>query len=198
MERKASHNLLTRSFRMFKFSSVVILSVFTFINIATAAQPGPYAGQEQREIKALSSEEIQIYLAGKGAGFAKAAELNRYPGPSHVLELADSLQLSEEQKARTKSIFDEMQKQAIRQGTALVEKERELDRLFAKGSVTADSLRATLKEIGTLQAEVRRAHLQAHLEQQTVLTKTQIAKYNELRGYDSQSGHSQGRHSQGH
>jgi Spy/CpxP family protein refolding chaperone len=183
---------------MLKFSSVVILSVFAFINIATAAQPGPYAGQEQREIKALSPEEIQSYLAGKGAGFAKAAELNRYPGPAHVLELADTLQLSEAQKARTQSIFDVMQKQAVRQGKALVEKERELDRLFSAGTVTADSLRSTLKQIGALQAEVRRAHLQAHLEQHAVLTKTQIAKYNELRGYASPNGPQHGGRSHSH
>ncbi len=183
---------------MLKFSSVVILSVFAFMNATSAAQPGPYAGQEQREIKALSPDEIQSYLAGKGAGFAKAAELNRYPGPAHVLELADTLQLSAEQKAHTKSIFDVMQKEAVRQGKALVEKERELDRLFAAGTVTADSLRATLKQIGALQAEVRRAHLQAHLEQRAVLTKTQIAKYNELRGYASQNSQPHGGRSHSH
>lgn len=183
---------------MIKSSSAVILSVFAFLNAASAAQPGPYAGQEQREIKALSADEIRSYLAGKGAGFAKAAELNDYPGPAHVLELADSMQLSEEQKARTQSIFDAMQKEAVRQGKALVEKERDLDRLFATGKVTADSLRVTIREIGALQAEVRRAHLQAHLEQQAVLTKTQIAKYNELRGYVSKNGQTHGGHSQNH
>jgi len=183
---------------MIKSSSIVILALFVFLNTANAAQPGPYAGQEQREIKALSADEIQSYLTGKGAGFAKAAELNRYPGPAHVLELADSLQLSEEQKTRTKSIFNVMQKEAVRQGKALVEKERELDRLFATGTVTTDSLRATIKQIGALQAEVRRVHLQAHLEQQVVLTKSQIAKYNELRGYASKNGQTHGGHSQNH
>ena len=183
---------------MFKPSGVVILFAFAFLNTGSTAQTGPYAGQEQREIKALSAEEIQNYLAGKGAGFAKAAELNHYPGPAHVLELADSLQLSEEQKARTKSIFNVMQKEAVRQGKALVEKERELDRLFATGKVTADSLRVTVREIGALQAEVRRAHLQAHVEQQAVLTKTQIAKYNELRGYVSKNGQMHGGHSHSH
>ena len=32
-------------------------------------------------------------------GLALAAELNGYPGPSHVLELADKLELSAEQRA---------------------------------------------------------------------------------------------------
>ena len=127
---------------MFKFFSVVILSVFAFINTASATKLGSYAGQEEREIKALSPEEIQSYLAGKGAGLAKAAELNHYPGPAHVLELADKLQLSEKQKTRTKAIFDVMQKETVRQGKALVEKERELDRQFAAEVITSDGLRS--------------------------------------------------------
>lgn len=180
---------------MFKFSSIVILSALVFINTASATQPSSYDGQEQREIKALAPEEIQSYLAGKGAGLAKAAELNHYPGPAHVLELADKLQLSEEQKARTKAIFDAMQKEAVRQGKALVEKEQELDRQFAAGVITTDSLRSTLKQIGELQAEVRRAHLQAHLEQKAILTKEQIAKYDELRGYASRNKSEHGDHS---
>ena len=182
---------------MFKLCSVVLFA-FAVANTASAIQPSSYVGQEQREIKALSPEEIQSYLAGKGAGLAKAAELNHYPGPAHVLELTDKLQLSEEQKTRTKAIFNSMQKKAIYQGKALIEKERELDRLFASGTATPDSLRSTLNQIGALQAEVRRSHLQAHIEQQALLTKTQIAKYDELQGYTSQSGSGHGGHSHKH
>ena len=183
---------------MYKFSSVVLLSVFAFINTASATQPGSYAGQEQREIKALAPEEVQSYLAGKGAGLAKAAELNHYPGPAHVLELADKLQLNEEQKLRTKAIFDAMQKEAVRQGKTLVEKEQALDRQFAAGVVTTDSLRANLQQIGELQAEGRRSHLQAHIEQRAILTQAQIAKYDELRGYASQNNSGHADHSHKH
>ncbi len=183
---------------MFKFTSVVAISVLALINTASATQPGLYSGQEQREIKALSADEIQNYLAGKGAGLAKAAELNHYPGPAHVLELADKLSLSAEQKTRTKAIFDAMQKEAIRQGKSLVEKEQALDRQFAAGAVTTDSLHSVLKQIGALQADVRRAHLQAHIEQRAILTKVQIAKYDELRGYTSQSNTGPGEHSHKH
>ncbi len=183
---------------MLKHFSVVILSLFAFPNPVLAAQPSSYAGQQQRELKALSVEEVQGYLAGKGAGLAKAAELNHYPGPLHVLELADRLQLSEGQKARTQAIFDGMQQLAMRRGKALVEKEQELDRLFANGTVTANSLRSTLKQIGALQAEVRQSHLQAHIEQRAILTKTQIEKYDELRGYTSGTAAGHGGHSHKH
>ena len=183
---------------MLKFSSAITLAGLTLISAASAAPSAPYAGQQQRAIKALSTEEIESYLAGKGAGLAKAAELNHYPGPKHVLELAGELQLSDAQKSRTQAIFDAMQKEAVRQGRMLVEKEQELDRQFAAGAVTADSLRSALKQIGELQAEVRGAHLAAHVEQRAILTKTQIATYDELRGYTSGNAAGHGDHSHSH
>ena len=68
----------------------------------------PYRGQETREIKALSAQEVSDLLAGKGMGFAKAAELNGYPGPKHVLELAGPLALTPEQVEGTRAIFNDM------------------------------------------------------------------------------------------
>jgi hypothetical protein len=46
---------------------------------AVAAVPAasPYAGQQTREIKALSSEEVDGYLAGKGMGLAKEVDEER-------------------------------------------------------------------------------------------------------------------------
>lgn len=45
-------------------------------------------------------QEIQQYLNGGGMGCAKIAELNGYPGPKHVLELENELQLTEQQKKK--------------------------------------------------------------------------------------------------
>ena len=46
-----------------------------------------YAGQQARSIKSLSDDEIAALRKGEGMGMAKAAELNGYPGPAHVLQL---------------------------------------------------------------------------------------------------------------
>lgn len=175
------------------FSLTVVLALAA--SNAFANQATPYTGQEQRAIKALSADEIQSYLNGKGAGLAKAAELNHYPGPAHVLELADKLELSAQQKARTEAIFKAMQADAIRWGQALVDKEQELDRRFASAAITPQELRSFLEQIGKLQAEVRRAHLQAHLQQRAVLSVEQVAKYDSLRGYGSGQGHGHSGHS---
>ena len=151
--------------------------------------PSPYAGQESRDIKALSSDEVQQLLAGKGMGFAKAAELNGYAGPKHVLELASELELTAEQRTRTQALFASMQTKAVALGRQLVDEERKLDRLFAGASITEDSLQKSVARIGALQADVRAAHLEAHLEQARILTPEQRAHYQRLRGYHSPGAH---------
>jgi hypothetical protein len=63
----------------------------------------PYAGQQTRTIKALSPEDIAGLLEGEGMGMAKAAELNDYPDPVHVLALARELDLTASQRERRAS-----------------------------------------------------------------------------------------------
>src|SRR5690349_61947 len=57
----------------------------------------PYAGQQSRSVKALAEEDIAALQNGDGMGMAKAAELNGYPGPRHVLALVTELRLTEAQ-----------------------------------------------------------------------------------------------------
>lgn len=170
------------------------------IPLLALAQVGrsPYAGQAERPLKALSDEEIQDYLTGQGMGLAKAAELNGYPGPKHVLELAGQLQLADSQKAEAQRIRGRMLKEAKRLGGLIVEKERELDGLFAGGLIDGDRLRALTGQIARLQGELRAAHLQAHLEQRRVLTPGQIRKYDGLRGYGAGRANPHGGHEHNH
>jgi hypothetical protein len=73
----------------------------------------PYVGFEGRAIKSLSDQQIGDLRAGRGIGLALAAELNGYPGPSHVLELAESLGLSEAQRARVQELFVAMKAETV-------------------------------------------------------------------------------------
>jgi Spy/CpxP family protein refolding chaperone len=148
----------------------------------------PYAGQEVRAIKALSAEDMQALLNGQGMGLAKAAELNHYPGPRHVLDLATQLQLSETQRAETQRIYDRMHQEAVRFGTLVVDKERELDHLFATEAVDSQTLQHVTRQIAQLQGDLRLAHLQAHLEMKRVLSPEQIDTYDALRGYMVSTG----------
>jgi Spy/CpxP family protein refolding chaperone len=150
-------------------------------------------GLEHREIKALSAEQVAGYLAGDGMGFALPAELNHYPGPKHVLELATVLELASEQRKRTQEIFDVMKEEAQRLGREIVDREKQLDGLFAQGTISQESLDAVVGEIAALQGELRVAHLRAHLEMVATLTEDQIARYEKHRGYHGAPDHPHGR-----
>jgi hypothetical protein len=143
----------------------------------------PYRGLQEREIKALSPEQIADLRAGRGLGFALAAELNGYPGPLHVIELAERLGLSAAQRAAMQRFFEQMKAETVALGERLIEEERALDRLFADRKVTPESLQAVTQRIGTLQAQLRAAHLKYHLEAAGILTADQSRHYAELRGY---------------
>ena len=167
----------------FMFNALVILAVTPLAAAATAEPSSPYARQETREIKALSPAHIEGLLAGKGLGYGKSAELNRYPGPAHVLELAGELDLSESQLRATRAVHARMEEQARELGARLVAAEAELERSFRDETATESSLRSALAQIGQLQSELRAVHLLAHLEQRRLLSPDQINRYVHLRGY---------------
>lgn len=148
-----------------------------------AGVASPYADLLDRDIKALSPDEVEGLLAGKGLGFALPAELNGYPGPLHVLEGAAILGLTDEQRREVEDIRLRMTVQASTLGRRLVEAERALDRLFAGGEATADELDVLTAEAGRLRAAVRAAHLRAHIETRAALTGEQVTHYLRMRGY---------------
>lgn len=155
---------------------------------ADHAAHSQYASIQGREIKALDSATVANYLAGAGMGFALAAELNGYPGPRHVLELAEQLKLTDEQRLAMQRIFDEMQKQAVEVGTQIVELERQLDRRFAHRHVDAATIADLTGRIGALNGRVRTIHLAAHLDTTALLSDVQVRDYNRLRGYTAGGG----------
>jgi len=152
------------------------------------ADESPYAGEENRSIKSLSAEEISALESGGGMGFAKLAELNHYPGPKHVLELAHDLELTSPQLTKTRALFAEMQRNAMSLGHELLQAEKDLDREFESGTIDAESLNIALTDIGVIRAQLRYVHLEAHLRQRQVLTENQLMKYDELRGYRGIAG----------
>ena len=159
------------------------------LGVAPAAWPQthqPYAGLQGRSVKALSDQQIADLKAGRGMGLALAAELNGYPGPMHVLELASPLGLSDDQRAKVAGLFDAMKREAVPLGERLIAAETALDRLFADRTITASSLGEATRDIASLQGELRLAHLKYHLATLELLTSEQATRYSTLRGY---SGH---------
>jgi Spy/CpxP family protein refolding chaperone len=164
--------------------STSCVAIFALLGLASAfATDMPYAGQQTRTIKALSDQEVSDYVQGRGMGSSKAAELNHYPGPAHVLADSSRLELTDRQKTETQSVFDAMSAVAKRSGAAIVAKEAELDAFYASGQATPRTIKELVTELARLQAEFRYAHLSAHRAMRTILTSEQIARYDAMRGY---------------
>ena len=154
--------------------------------ISLATDQSPYAGVGVRAIKSLSEQEIESLRNGDGMGFAKLAELNHFPGPIHVLELSDQLGLTSSQLAATTSLCEEMRVNAVALGEEFLAAELQLDQDFETESISSESLENALIEIGSLRAQLRYIHLEAHLRQKKLLTSEQISIYDSLRGYHSE------------
>ena len=171
---------------------VLLLAAFPAL-----AQHSPYAGQETREVKALSPEEIAELLDGRGMGMAKAAELNAYPGPAHVLDLGAQLGLDDRQRDALQAVKQAMTAAARSLGADILGRERELDRMFAEGRADRETVARTAEDIGRLQGRLRGVHLAAHIETRALLSAAQIRRYDELRGYRAGGG-AAGHHGPGH
>lgn len=175
-------------------SLLPLLALALFCNHAIAQHHShhghsPYTDMMQREIKALSDEQLAGLRAGQGMSLALPAELNGYPGPSHVLELAEPLRLSEEQLAQTRERFAAMQREAMALGDRVIAAERALDALFAEGVATPETVTEATLESARLQGELRAVHLRYHLDMMHILTGEQIGHYNRLRGYHGRHHH---------
>ena len=74
----------------------------------------------QREVKALSDQQISDLRAGRGMGLALAAELNGYPGRCTPSNLAEQLQLSAAQRQQLQAQYEAMKAEAISVGEKLI------------------------------------------------------------------------------
>lgn len=131
----------------------------------------------------LSPDDLVGLREGRGMGLARPAELHSYPGPLHVLELADDLDLSHEQQLTARILFDEVKALAQPLGEQIIERERHLDRLFASGSATPGMVDRITAHIAEARGQLRAVHLRAHVDMRDALTPEQIADYDRLRGH---------------
>jgi Spy/CpxP family protein refolding chaperone len=165
---------------------VAFVTAFLVLAVAAApasAQHQPYSGQQERELKALTAEQVKQYQAGAGMGYAKAAELNHFPGPMHALELADQLKLTTEQRAAIQRLMDRHKDEAKALGAELVSAERELEQLFHGRKVDEAVLARAVRTTAAVEGEYRLSHLETHRRMRGLLTDDQVRRYDELRGY---------------
>ena len=169
---------------MNRLCTSVLLLMFSFV-VANAnhTHSSKYKGQESRLIKSLSQEDIVELKKGGGWGLAKAAELNGFPGPSHLLEMKNKINLTSTQEAKIKVIFKQMKKDAIVLGKKLILLEHQLNDSFSHKSITDKKLERYVQDIMDVRSKLRLVHLSTHLQTPNILTQKQIDLYNGLRGY---------------
>ena len=170
---------------------LVCVIVLSMAGSAMAADglTSPYRDQAASEIRALTPQEIADFRDGRGMGLARAAELNGYPGPRHVLDAARAgqLHLTAAQSRTVQGLFDRMAQQAQRLGGEILREEQSLESEFRAGRIQETDLRARVARIAALQGQLRAVHLRTHLETRAALTEQQVRHYNELRGYSGDS-----------
>src|SRR5262249_36861770 len=98
----------------------------------------PYAGQQSSSVPGLSEAEIASLRSGTGMGLARPGEINGYPGPRHVLDLADELALTSEQRTAMQALFDQMQAEAIALGDRFLSRYAALEQAFRAGTITME------------------------------------------------------------
>jgi Spy/CpxP family protein refolding chaperone len=166
--------------------SVVSFAVFSYSRASSqVADQSPYVNQLSSPVRGLSAQEVDNLLNGRGAGYARMAELNSYPGPAHILEIKKQLNLSAKQTQKIEAAFQTMNAKAKRIGQNIVEGEQELSASFASGKITPAELQTQTELLAALYGELRATHLEAHLEVTPLLSPKQIITYNTLRGYTS-------------
>ena len=160
-----------------------VLSVSGLVPAAANAPASAYAGHEARAVKSLSEQEVSALLASRGASLGKAAELNGYPGPALVLELAEPRHLDTAQLAATRQLMAAHNGRARQLGADLVASERELDTLFANKPASPALIDQATQRVGALHARLGAEHLTTHLTQTALLNTEQVRQYSALRGY---------------
>ena len=120
-------------------------------------------------------------LNGDGNGMAAYAESNGYPGPKHVLDLAEKLGLSAKQKLDVREIYDDMLTRARAIGKMIVKVEEELHYQFNSGMLKQESVEDDAESIGKMRGTLRGVHLAAHVKTKEILTKKQVELYTALR-----------------
>lgn len=182
--------------------AVVIFGIIGAVLLLHSGYPqqmvhSPYISQLSSSVRGLSPQEVDDLLNGRGAGFARTAELNSYPGPRHVLDLQQELDLSADQIRQVEAVFQQMEAQAQQTGREIVERESRFNQGFANKTITEADLQAQTQELAQLYGRLRAIHLQAHLQITPLLSAQQIAEYNELRGYTNPVSPNEHQH-QGH
>src|SRR5688572_28076959 len=134
-----------------------------------------------RRVKALSVQQIKEYLAWADMGYSKAAEIYDFPGPAHVLRLADEMALTAEQRTAAQDLLRQHKAQAREIGARFVDAECDLEMLFRLRKVQPAGLASAVRQLDRVESQYRLLHLETNRRMHALLSEKQVARYAELR-----------------
>ncbi len=156
-------------FRLFGWISVFAIASASALEQHPHAA-SPHAHAQSVEVPSLSPGEVRALRNGEGMGLARAAKLNHFPGPKHLLDLRMELKLSDARIERIKAIHRKMKTQAIAKGEDILQAELHLANLFALGSPAPAQVKRATEHLGVLRGQLRAIHLLGHIESARALT----------------------------
>jgi Spy/CpxP family protein refolding chaperone len=124
-----------------------------------------------------SDERADGLRRGLGMGLAKPADDNGYPGPRHVLDAADELGLTPDQRQKTAELVARMQAEAIPASARLLADEDALAALFKDKEADLGNITAAVDTATHSLAAVQVIHLKYHLAMRALLTPAQLSAY---------------------
>ncbi|MDO8532453.1 MAG: hypothetical protein Q7T26_09900 [Dehalococcoidia bacterium] len=149
-----------------------------------SATASPYArGDAYPGVQGLTPQEVRDLREGNGMGLARAAELNGYPGPKHLLDMQTQISLTPEQRDTVSRLYARMKERTTALGKRVLVEEARLEEMFRTRTATPEALAAQVRVVESLRGELRLAHLATHLETLPLLTQAQVVRYNAMRGY---------------
>lgn len=179
---------MRETFRRTVTPAALVLAGLALVVVTASAQHGGGsgghgggAGDGHRKAQECEAGFERVVADGRGFGMAFAADQNGYPGPTHVLELAERLGLTADQEAKARELLHAMLAESRPKGARLLEAEARLRRLFAERVAGEPALRAAVLEVERARAEVRLVHLLTHVKTRGLLTEQQIRLYHEAR-----------------
>ncbi|HMB37963.1 MAG TPA: hypothetical protein VKO85_02715 [Wenzhouxiangellaceae bacterium] len=158
----------------------IVFTVASTVAPHALAQETADSGQHGNRHQSMQAREFSNLRQGRGMGMGRVAGVNGYPGPRHVLEHAEALELTEGQIERSGELMARVKTRAPELGNQIVDAEKRLEAMFAEGSINAAKMDSLLLEIAELRAHLRSLHLTAHLDQAAVLTEAQLEKFKTL------------------
>lgn len=163
--------------------SFVLINLFAFV-LLTGKQANAQSDSSADKTNGVHEVFLDQYEAFKTSrnisGMIAVADKNGYPFPEKVLNWQKQLGLNQRQLTNIILINKELQRKTKEMNGFLITNERVLDSLFRHKRMSNGTLIFFSNRYGLYQGEIRNALLQACLKTETLLSATQIKKYEML------------------